>query len=311
MFFKCLDRTEKMRSGCCGGRSGAIFSRAALIAAVAFAGCVGPGRVDDGVYCTRSELPRLEALAFDVNGDAIYGQILVPSSKFGEGRPCAIICHGFAGFTRWDDVAHDLCRAGIVVVIPHHRGAWGSEGEYKVTNCIEDAANLARWAMGEEFAAKFGSATNEVYLVGHSMGGNSALNAAAALPGVRGVALIAACDIGNMAQGMTREALHDFLVGEGLHVLRRESDDAVVDDIEANAERMRFVNFGNAFDGRKVFIATGDYDNVVPSDSINALGEMLTPRCAAFVRKTYRAEHSLLGFRRELTADLLDFIGEK
>ena len=88
------------------------------------------GPVQDRDYRSESELPRLEALSFDVDGSAIYGQILVPSSRFGSDRPCVIILHGFAGFTRWDDVAQDLCDAGVVVIIPHHRGAWGSEGEY-------------------------------------------------------------------------------------------------------------------------------------------------------------------------------------
>ena len=86
-------------------------------------------------------------------------------------EPCAIICHGFAGFTRWDDVAHDLCRAGIVVIIPHHRGAWGSEGDYLVTGCIRDAEELAKWASSAAFVHQYGTDASAVYLIGHSMGG--------------------------------------------------------------------------------------------------------------------------------------------
>ena len=123
----------------------------ALIAAMAFAAV---GMEDQ--YASEAELPRIEALAFKSEGCLIYGQILVPSAKFAAPRPCAIFCHGFAGFTRWDDVAHDLCRAGIVVVIPHHRGAWGSEGEYTVSGCIRDAENLTAWTMSRETASKYG-----------------------------------------------------------------------------------------------------------------------------------------------------------
>ena len=157
---------------------------------------------DDGTYATEAELPRIDALIFESDGATIYGQILVPAPKFGAARPCAIFCHGFAGFTRWDDVAHELCRAGIVVIIPHHRGAWGSEGEYTVTGCIRDAENLAAWAMSAETAAKYGIDPTAVWLVGHSMGGNTAVNAAARLPGLKGVVLIAPCDIGFMAGRM-------------------------------------------------------------------------------------------------------------
>ena len=261
----------------------------------------------DENYANEAELPRIDALVFKSEGSLIYGQVLVPSAKFAGARPCVVFCHGFAGFTRWDDVAHDLCRAGIAVVIPHHRGAWGSEGEYTVSGCIRDAENLARWVMDAETAAKYGLDTNAVYLVGHSMGGNSAVNAAARLEGVRGVVLVAPCDIGFMAQQMEREALKSFLIGEGMLVLRRASDDSIVDDIVSNAASMRFVRAAPALKGKKVFLVTGEYDRVVPTEPLDAfwalLGDGVQKR-----RQTYRAGHSLMGMRCAFASDLKDFI---
>ena len=258
-------------------------------------------------YASESELPKLDALAFKSEGSMIYGQVLVPSAKFAGPRPCVIFCHGFAGFTRWDDVAHDLCRAGIAVVIPHHRGAWGSEGEYTVTGCIKDAENLARWVMGAETAAKYGLDTNAVYLVGHSMGGNSVVNAAARLPGVRGVALVAPCDIGFMAQRMSREELKSFLIGEGMLVLNRASDYSIVDDIIGHAAEMRFERAAKALEGKKVFLVTAVYDRTVPTEPLDSfwaqLGDCVQKRC-----KTYHAGHSLMGARLAFAADLKDFI---
>ena len=57
-------------------------------------------------------ISRSEALVFRSGGDRIYGQVLRPNTAFGKGRPVVIFCHGFAGFTRMDDVAQALCRAG-------------------------------------------------------------------------------------------------------------------------------------------------------------------------------------------------------
>lgn len=278
------------------------------VALLCLCGCVNCGRFDDRDYASQDELPRLEALVFQSEGSDIYGQVLVPSSQFTGTRPCAIICHGFAGFTRWDDVAHDLCRAGIVVVIPHHRGAWGSEGEYTVTGCIRDAENLARWATGADFAAKYRTDTNAVYLVGHSMGGNSVVNAAARMGGVKGVALIAPCDIGFMAEQMRRDELTRFLIGEGLHVLHRASDEAVVDDIERNAASMRFSHAAKSLAGVGVFLATGEYDAVVPTKPLDMFWDALPNDGARRIRKSYRATHSLMGCRRALARDLVEFI---
>ena len=281
------------------------------IAALCLCGCVDCSSLRDLDYTDCAELPRLDALALDSEGSTIYGQVLVPSSKFECPRPCAIICHGFAGFTRWDDVAHDLCRAGIVVVIPHHRGAWGSEGEYTVSGCIRDAENLAAWTMSRETSSKYGINPKAVYLVGHSMGGNSVLNAAARDVRIRGVAMIAPCDIGYMAERMTKKELTAFLVGEGLHVLHRKSDEAVVEDILANARTMRFTNAAKSVGGRKVFLATGDYDTVVPSEPLDALWRQLPHDSKRHVRVRYLADHSLMGVRRALAKALSDFMLEK
>ena len=275
----------------------------AVVAAVAIA-AVGA----DENYATEAELPRIDALVFKSEGSLVYGQVLVPSSRFAGARPCVIFCHGFAGFTRWDDVAHDLCRAGVAVVIPHHRGAWGSEGEYTVSGCIRDAENLARWATGADFAAKYQTDTNAVYLVGHSMGGNSVVNAAARMGGVKGVALIAPCDIGFMSEHMRRDELTRFLIGEGLHVLHRASDEAVVDDIERNAASMRFSLAAKSLAGVGVFLATGEYDAVVPTKPLDMFWDALPNDGARRVRKSYRATHSLMGCRRALARDLVEFI---
>ena len=279
------------------------------LAAAVLCGCAT--RITDSNPQDEAELPRLEALVFDSDGSAIYGQILVPSPRFGNKRPCAIICHGFAGFTRWDDVAHDLCRAGIIVLIPHHRGAWGSEGEYTVSGCIRDAENLANWVMSSDFSEKYGADATSVYLVGHSMGGNSAVNAAARVKNVRGVALIAPCDIGFMASKMPKLEMLSFLRGEGLDVLHRASDDALVDDIYANAAEMIFTNACASLGDRKVFLATGQYDSTVPAPPLDSFWTALPQNPNFHLRKTYPCGHSMMGCRTELAAALAGFILKK
>ena len=263
---------------------------------------------DDGTYASEAELPRIDALMFKSEESTIYGQILVPAAKFGSARPCVIFCHGFAGFTRWDDVAHELCRAGIVVVIPHHRGAWGSEGEYTVTGCIRDAENLATWAMNAETAGKYGIDPNAIWLVGHSMGGNTVVNAAAKLPKVKGVVLIAPCDIGFMAERMEKDALKQFLIGEGMHALHRASDDAIVEDITSNAETMRFPLAAKSLGGKRVFLVTGEYDLTVPTEPLNEFWSALPDDTQARKHRQYHSGHSLMGSRGTFVEELKDFI---
>ena len=120
-------------------------------------------------------------------------------------------------------------------------------------------------------------------------------------------ALVAPCEIGYMAQSMSREELKRFLIGEGMLVLRRASDDSIVDDIIAHAAEMRFERAANALEGKKVFLATADYDRTVPTEPLDAFWNKLGTGVQKH-RKTYRAGHSLMGARLSLAADLKDFI---
>ena len=83
---------------------------------------------DDSVRTSKT-VSDYDALVFKSEGSEIYGQILIPDRSFGGRRPCVLMFHGFAGFGRFDDIGQSLCRTGCVVLIPHHRGAWGSQGK--------------------------------------------------------------------------------------------------------------------------------------------------------------------------------------
>ena len=90
-------------------------------------------------------------------------------------------------------------------------------------------------------------------------------------------------------------------------VLRRASDDSIVDDIIAHAAEMRFERAAKALDGKKVFLVTAEYDRTVPTEPLDSfwdkLGDSVQKR-----RKTYHAGHSLMGARLAFAADLKDFI---
>lgn len=117
-----------------------------------------------------------------------------PGKEFLSERPCVIMLHGFPGSARNDDISHALCRIGCVVIVPHHRGAWGSGGKYLITNCIEDAKNLAQFARTDNFVRKYKINPNKIFLLGHSMGANSALNAGKQLDWLRGIIMLAPYD---------------------------------------------------------------------------------------------------------------------
>ena len=291
----------------------------ATILAMMLAGCssstpdaaLRPDRLFyDEVVCTSESVADYDALVFQSNGDEIYGQILKPDSSFGENRPCVLMFHGFAGFGRFDDIGQALCRAGCVVLIPHHRGAWGSRGKYSVSNCVQDAVNLVRHVKSPEFQAKYHINPNAVFLVGHSMGGNTVLNAAVEGPDVRGIVMLAPCDIGTMFRQMSKDEMSSFLVDNGLEVLCTDGFDAVYRDLADHAPAYAFPNAAAKLRNVNLFLATGEWDTCISNDLLKdfyaaAQNNKSLPHCSS---RSYKSKHGLMGVRTQISRDIADFM---
>ena len=295
-----------------------------MFAAVLLTGCAStpspakPARLNTE-YLFRDEpmkssqpLSDYDALVFKSEGSEIYGQILKPQRAPWDRAPCVLMFHGFAGFGRFDDVGQALCRAGCVVLIPHHRGAWGSQGKYSVSNCVQDAAGLVKYVKSPEFQKKYHTDPDAVFLIGHSMGGNTVLNAAAGVPGVRGIVMLAPCDIGTMYRQMPKEKMKVFMVENGLEVLRTDGFEAVYADLGRHAEQYAFPNAAKKLKNVHLFLVTGEWDTCISNDLLKVFYAAVCGNRTVLLRtsKSYPAAHGLMGVRTELSRDIADFILE-
>ena len=256
---------------------------------------------------------RFDPLIFKVNGDTIYGQILVPDGNYKGLHPCVIFFHGFAGFISFDDIAQALCRIGCVVVIPKHRGAWGSEGEYSITNCIEDAVTLAEYCRSEEFFNTYQTAPDAVFLTGQSMGGNTTVNAAKRLKWLRGIMPLVPCDIAAIDMAFSEEEMAKFLVENGAEVLNVESTAALCKNIRENRSSMLFTNGVEQLKNTNIFIATAELDEIVQvNETVEELLDVLEKSDGKAYRRhvSYYCEHNLMGVRTRLALDMATFMKE-
>lgn len=245
------------------------------------------------------------------NNHHIYGEILWPDGEYSAPRPCVIMLHGFPGSARNDDIAHALCRIGCVVLVPHHRGAWGSEGKYLISNCIEDAGNLVAHAGSPEFCGKYNIDPNMIILLGHSMGANTALNAGKQIPHLRGIILIAPFDPTRCFYTGKEEALLTLLK-EG-KVLQSDGEACIYQDVAQHKEQM---NFEIAFDqvkDKNILCLAGQYDSCAPiSEMVQPLWDKLSQHTTHAVQelKIYPTEHGLLGRRISVITDIANFLSK-
>ena len=94
-------------------------------------------------------------------------------------HPTVILLHGFPGNEQNLDLAQSIRRAGWNVLYFHYRGAWGSQGDFSFPNATQDVQSAINFVHDEENVKRYNIDTRFTVLVGHSMGGFMAANAAA------------------------------------------------------------------------------------------------------------------------------------
>lgn len=256
-----------------------------------------------------TELPDYTTLDFISNGSHIYGEIMWPASNQPKPHPCVIMLHGFPGTARNDDIAHALCRIGCVVIVPHNRGAWGSQGKYLITHCIEDAQNLAEYTHTKEFTEKYDVDPDSIFLLGHSMGANSALNAGKKIDWIKGIIMLTPYDPTRYLN-RAKESYFRSLLEEG-KILQSDGIDSIYEDVVINKNDISHPNAFEQIKEKNILIFAGKYDSVSPiNEMILPLWQKLASHKSSALQKLveYPTEHGLIGRRISTIREIAEFI---
>lgn len=103
------------------------------------------------------------------HGSRIMGVFLLAAGA--QPHPTVLLLHGFPGYEQNMDLAQALRRDGWNVLAMHYRGAWGSEGVFSFSHCLEDIGVELAYLTDPANAAKYHIDTRKIVAVGHSMGG--------------------------------------------------------------------------------------------------------------------------------------------
>jgi dipeptidyl aminopeptidase/acylaminoacyl peptidase len=137
----------------------------------------------------------LRPLVIDSHGANLNGMIYLAAGK--GPHPTVILLHGFPGYEHNLDIAQASRRAGWNVVYFNYRGSWGSEGFYAQQHLVEDTLAVFEFLCSR--ANEYHINPQKIALIGHSMGGATALAAAIEEPAIRYVASLAGVNWGAWA----------------------------------------------------------------------------------------------------------------
>ncbi len=230
-------------------------------------------------------------------------------------HPTALLLHGFPGNERNLDLAQAIRRAGWNAFFFHYRGAWGSGGEFSFDNALEDVAAVVALLREPVFTARYRVDPERIALVGHSMGGATALISAAELAEVRCVASLAGANLGAMARAFANDppsavrAAAQFQAWGAGRI--RGSGTALVSELAANPARFDLPSHAAALAGKPVLLVAGARDDVTaPAQHHAPLVAALRAEGAVLLTEvTLDADHAFSEKRIALARTVVMWLG--
>ncbi|MBR4451729.1 MAG: hypothetical protein IKS39_07840, partial [Clostridia bacterium] len=155
---------------------------------------------------------------------------------------------------------------------------------------------------------QYGIDTGNIFLVGHSMGGQTVLNAAKELPFIRGAAALAAYDIGAAFRyGMDKD-LFLMIETEG-QCLKMNSAGEVYENALNNRFELSILNGCEALAGINILMVEASLDTVAPAEKMmKPLADKLNSLSAPVEYKSIVSGHSFAGQRMKLAKAVGEWI---
>lgn len=241
----------------------------------------------------------------------ILGSYFRPDDpKDGKKQPVIILCHGIPGNDQLLDFAYLLQEHGYHVMSFEYSGSWGSDGDYSLSNVVEDIDTVLNWILEQQDDRVD---QKRIYFLCHSLGGFGGVNVFARRPEVAAGAFLSPANITDLYDEAKKspDTLKAFVkeMDELCEPLNGIDGDKIVAEIEQKGESFRFENVASGFGTRPVLLVRATNDVLTPS-----------PICADVLKRvedgipgshceleTYEAPHDYLNVRGKVRERVLKF----
>jgi pimeloyl-ACP methyl ester carboxylesterase len=207
---------------------------------------------------------RMEVLHIPSGGVKINGVAYLAS---GAGvHPTFVLFHGRPGNEKNLDLAQAVRRAGWNAITVNYRGSWGSPGEFRLANNLEDADAVLAFLRDSSNARSLGVDTSRLVIAGHSMGGWVVALTAAHDRGILGAILISAADQGAVGTRTRAEVVRDM--ANTMESLAGVTAESMADERIGGAAKWRMVDAAPGLARLPLLVLTSD-DGLAPgSDAL-------------------------------------------
>lgn len=179
-------------------------------------------------------------------------------------HPTFVLLHGLPGNEKNLDLAQAVRRAGWNAITFNYRGSWGSPGEFRFAQNLQDADAVLAFLRDPANARAFGIDTTRLVIAGHSMGGWVTVLTAAHAHGLRGAVLISAADMGGAA-GRPRDTLVSAMASD-MESLAGTSAQQMADELLAHGKEWTFSTAYAGLNALPMLVITSD-DGLAPMNA--------------------------------------------
>ena len=171
---------------------------------------------------------------------------------------------------------------------------------YLFTNLKDDLIAVSKWVHNPAIADRYNIDTENIFLVGHSMGGQTVLNAAKELPFIKGVVAMAAYDIGAAFDYKMEKDLFLMIETEG-QCLKMTSVSDVYENASDNRQQLSVVNDYEKLVEHNVLMVEAALDTIAPPDKmLKPLANYLKAAGGNIDYEIIKSNHSFVGQRMKL-----------
>jgi pimeloyl-ACP methyl ester carboxylesterase len=215
--------------------------------------------------------------------------------------------HGLPGNEKNLDLAQAVRRAGWTVVTVNYRGSWGSPGNFRFAQNLEDAPATLSFIRSPENAKRLSIDPTRVALGGHSMGGWVAAETLAHDASLLGAVIISAGDLG--AIGL--RAQENRQAGIGMMNDNRESlagvtGESMADELEGHAKDWQLKTLAPDLVHRNLLVL---YSNdFVKADSLELIKDVKAAGGTTIAGRYVLTDHSWSDHRIALESMVINWL---
>jgi uncharacterized protein len=249
---------------------------------------------------------RMEVIHVPSGGVEINGVVYVASGQ--SPHPAFVFFHGLPGNEKNLDLAQAVRRAGWTVVTVNYRGSWGSPGNFRFAQNLEDAEAALAFVRSPENAKRFSIDVNRIVLCGHSMGGWVTAETLAHEPNLLGAVIISAGDFGAIGLRARQDrAAVVALMDDNRESLAGVTGESMADEVAAHGKDWSFQTLAPELVHRKLLVL---YSNdFVKADSLELIKDVKAAGGTTIAEKYVDTDHSWSDHRIALESLVINWLG--